>query len=79
MSHAGVRLGFGNLHGNVTGERAYAGEVQIAEPAGRLGPGNPGDGAPAATATGRVFAAAEQTIPHRAGHPSHITLAVIHR
>ena len=37
MSHIGVNLGFGNLHENLTDEQMYAGEVQIAELADRLG------------------------------------------
>ncbi len=37
MSHVGVNLGFGNLHENLTDEQMYAGEVQIAELAERLG------------------------------------------
>lgn len=40
---------------------------------------NPGNGAPAATATERDFVAAEQTICHDAGHPSASTLPVIPR
>jgi uncharacterized protein len=40
---------------------------------------NPGNGAPAATATERDFVVAEQTICHDAGHPSYITLPVIPR
>jgi uncharacterized protein len=38
---------------------------------------NPGNGAPAATATERDFVVAEQTICHDSGHPSFITLPVI--
>jgi alkanesulfonate monooxygenase SsuD/methylene tetrahydromethanopterin reductase-like flavin-dependent oxidoreductase (luciferase family) len=37
MSHIGVNLGFGNLHENLTDEQMYAGEVQVAELADRLG------------------------------------------
>ena len=37
MSHIGVNLGFGNLHENLTDQQMYAGEVQIAELADRLG------------------------------------------
>jgi len=40
---------------------------------------NPGNGAPAATATERDFVIAEQTICHDAAHPSFITLPVIPR
>jgi uncharacterized protein len=40
---------------------------------------NPGNGAPAATATERDFVVAEQTICHDAAHPSFITLPVIPR
>ncbi len=40
---------------------------------------NPGNGAPAATATQRDFVAAEQTICHDDGHPSYITLPIIPR
>jgi uncharacterized protein len=40
---------------------------------------NPGNGAPAATATERDFVVAEQTICHDGGHPSYITLPVIPR
>jgi putative CocE/NonD family hydrolase len=40
---------------------------------------NPGNGAPAATATEADFVVAEQTIHHDAGHPSYITLPVIPR
>jgi uncharacterized protein len=40
---------------------------------------NPGNGAPAATATERDFVVAEQTICHDAGRPSYITLPVIPR
>jgi uncharacterized protein len=40
---------------------------------------NPGNGAPAATATETDFVVAEQTICHDAGHPSYITLPVIPR
>ena len=40
---------------------------------------NPGNGAPAATATERDFVVAEQTIRHDDAHPSSITLPVIPR
>ncbi len=40
---------------------------------------NPGNGAPAATATERDFVVAEQTICHDGAHPSYITLPVIPR
>jgi uncharacterized protein len=40
---------------------------------------NPGNGAPAATATEADFVVADQTICHDAGHPSFITLPVIPR
>jgi uncharacterized protein len=40
---------------------------------------NPGNGAPAATATERDFVVAEQSICHDAGSPSYITLPVIPR
>ncbi len=40
---------------------------------------NPGNGAPAATATESDFVVAEQTICHGAGQPSYITLPVIPR
>jgi len=40
---------------------------------------NPGNGAPAATATERDFVVADQTICHDAAHPSSITLPVIPR
>ena len=40
---------------------------------------NPGNGAPAATATEDDFVAATQTICHDSGHPSYITLPVIPR
>ena len=40
---------------------------------------NPGNGAPAATATERDFVVAEQTICHDSGRPSYITLPVIPR
>ncbi len=40
---------------------------------------NPGNGAPAATATERDFVVAEQVIRHDAEHPSYITLPVIPR
>ena len=40
---------------------------------------NPGNGAPAATATEHDFVVAEQTICHDSGHPSYITLPVISR
>jgi len=40
---------------------------------------NPGNGAPAATATEADFVVAEQTIRHDADHPSYITLPVIPR
>jgi uncharacterized protein len=40
---------------------------------------NPGNGAPAATATERDFVVAEQTVCHDDGHPSFITLPVIPR
>ncbi|HYK67064.1 MAG TPA: CocE/NonD family hydrolase [Streptosporangiaceae bacterium] len=40
---------------------------------------NPGNGAPAATATERDFVIAEQTMCHDAAHPSFITLPVIPR
>jgi putative CocE/NonD family hydrolase len=40
---------------------------------------NPGNGAPAGTATERDFVVAEQTICHDAAHPSSITLPVIPR
>jgi uncharacterized protein len=40
---------------------------------------NPGNGAPAATATEEDFVVAEQTIFHDAGRPSFITLPVIPR
>jgi predicted acyl esterase len=40
---------------------------------------NPGNGAPAATATEANFVVAEQTIRHDAEHPSYITLPVIPR
>jgi uncharacterized protein len=40
---------------------------------------NPGNGAPAATATEEDFVVAEQTICHDAAHPSSITLPVIPR
>ena len=40
---------------------------------------NPGNGAPAATATEQDFVVAEQTICHDAAHPSSITLPVIPR
>ena len=40
---------------------------------------NPGNGAPAATATEADFVVAEQTICHDARHPSYITLPVIPR
>ena len=40
---------------------------------------NPGNGAPAATATERDFVVAEQTIWHDAAHPSSITLPLIPR
>ena len=40
---------------------------------------NPGNGAPAATATEADFIVAEQTIRHDAEHPSYITLPVIPR
>jgi uncharacterized protein len=38
---------------------------------------NPGNGAPAATATERDFVVAGQTICHDSGHPSYITLPII--
>jgi putative CocE/NonD family hydrolase len=38
---------------------------------------NPGNGAPAATATEADFVVAEQAIQHDRGHPSYITLPVI--
>jgi len=40
---------------------------------------NPGNGAPAATATEADFVVAEQTVCHDAEHPSYITLPVIPR
>jgi putative CocE/NonD family hydrolase len=40
---------------------------------------NPGNGAPAATATEADFVVAEQAVCHDAGHPSYITLPVIPR
>ena len=40
---------------------------------------NPGNGAPAATATARDFVVAEQTICHDGAHPSYITLPIIPR
>ena len=40
---------------------------------------NPGNGAPAGTATPADFVIAEQTVFHDAGRPSYITLAVIPR
>ncbi len=40
---------------------------------------NPGNGAPAATATEQDFVVADQTIFHDAGRPSHITLPIIPR
>jgi uncharacterized protein len=40
---------------------------------------NPGNGAPAATATERDFVVAEQMICHDAANPSYITLPVIPR
>jgi putative CocE/NonD family hydrolase len=40
---------------------------------------NPGNGAPAATATEDDFVVAEQTICHDAEHPSYVTLPVIPR
>ena len=40
---------------------------------------NPGNGAPAATATKEDFVVAEQTIFHDAGRPSFITVPVIPR
>jgi uncharacterized protein len=40
---------------------------------------NPGNGAPAATATEADFVVAEQTVCHDAAHPSYITLPVISR
>jgi uncharacterized protein len=40
---------------------------------------NPGNGAPAATATERDFVVAEQTICHDSTHPSYITLPLIPR
>jgi putative CocE/NonD family hydrolase len=40
---------------------------------------NPGNGAPAATATEVDFTVAEQAVCHDAGHPSYITLPVIPR
>jgi len=40
---------------------------------------NPGNGAPAATATERDFVVAEQAIRHDGDHPSYITLPVIPR
>ena len=40
---------------------------------------NPGNGAPAATATERDFVVAEQSICHDGGHPSYITLPIIPR
>lgn len=38
---------------------------------------NPGNGAPAATATAKDFVVARQTVCHSAGHPCYITLPVI--
>jgi len=40
---------------------------------------NPGNGAPAATATERDFVVAEQAVCHDGGHPSYITLPIIPR
>ena len=40
---------------------------------------NPGNGAPAATATDQDFVVAEQTVCHDSDHPSYITLPVIPR
>jgi uncharacterized protein len=40
---------------------------------------NPGNGAPAATATERDFVVAEQTVCHDGGRPSYITLPIIPR
>ena len=40
---------------------------------------NPGNGAPAATATATDFVVAEQTVYHDSRHPSYITLPVIPR
>jgi uncharacterized protein len=40
---------------------------------------NPGDGAPAATATVKNFVTAQQTIFHNGTRPSHVTLPVIPR
>jgi uncharacterized protein len=40
---------------------------------------NPGNGAPAATATERDFVVAEQTICHDGGRPSYTTLLIIPR
>ena len=37
MLHIGVNLGFGNLHADLSDEQMYAGEIQIAELADRLG------------------------------------------
>jgi hypothetical protein len=37
VSHIGVNLGFGNLHEKLTDEQMYAGELALAELAGRLG------------------------------------------